>query len=116
MPPPPSMAREESYGSAPPPPPPPPPPPMMGMGMGGGRQMDNDAPPPLPTGRSPAAMAMMAAGRAVSADTPLLGYTRREWGVDSGWSFFIYVESQLERFDRIKCASCASTTSDESCG
>lgn len=87
MPPPASMGREESYGSAPPPPPPPPP--MMGMGGGGARQMDNDAPPPLPTGRSPAAMAMMAAGRAVSANPgPCRIVRATSGGLIEGFLFF----------------------------
>jgi len=105
MPPPPSMAREESYGSAVPPPPPPPPPPMMGMGMGGRQQMDNDAPPPLPTGRSPAAMAMMAAGRAVRVEAILgQGWARDEWADLCGFSSFVLRRelAQMLRSDLVR--------------
>jgi len=62
-------------------------------------------------------MAMMAAGRAVSANPgPCRIVRATSGGLIEGFLFFsVPIESQLERFDRIECASRASTTSHDSC-
>ena len=61
-------------------------------------------------------MAMMAAGRAVSADTrPCWVVRATSGGLIEEFLFFVPIESQLERFDRIECASRASSTPNDSC-